>query len=99
MLPQDDVSPGVHLSLCWKDRYFPIKYLLPIFLSIRSPVSALRLEHRSELGSPCARDLDFGSHPVAAPPAGKGVTGVDYLIDCMQIHSGMPADLDKRIAA
>src|ERR1700731_3652319 len=99
MLPQDDVSPGVHLYLCWKARYFPIKWLLPIFLSIRSPVSALRLEHRSELGSPCARDLDFGSHPVAEPHAVKAVTVMDYVFDCMQIHSGMPADLDKRIAA
>ena len=52
-----------------------------------------------KLGSPCARDLDFGSHPVAEPHAVKAVTVMNDVVDCLQIDRGMPADLDKRIAA
>src|SRR5246127_4660970 len=43
----------------------PYRVVIIHIFSIRSLVSALRLEHRSELGSPFARDLDFGS-PFAA---------------------------------
>ena len=31
MLTQDDVSPGVHLYLCWKARYFPIVVIIDIY--------------------------------------------------------------------
>jgi hypothetical protein len=59
----------------------------------------LRLQHRSEAGSPGARDRDLGYSAVAEPHALKAVTVMGDLFDRVQIHCGMPADLDKRIAA
>jgi hypothetical protein len=61
--------------------------------------SALRLEDR---GQPCRarpRSGDFGSHSVAEPHAVKTVAVMSDVFDCAQIHGGMPADLDERIAA
>ena len=61
--------------------------------------SALRLQHRSEPGSPSARGRDLGSSAVAEPHAVKAVAVMSDVFDSVQIHCGMPADLDKRIAA
>src|SRR4029077_5655881 len=61
-------------------------------------LSALRLQHCGEPGSPCARGRNFGAHPIAYLHTVKAVTVMNDVFDCLQIDRGMPADLDKRIA-
>src|SRR5580704_13269902 len=62
-------------------------------------LSALRLQHCGEPGSPCARSRDFSSESVAQPYAVKTVTIMNNAFDCLKVHYGMPSDLDERIAA
>ena len=62
-------------------------------------LSALRLQHCGEPGSPCARSRDFSSESVAQPQAVKPVAVMSDVFDCLQVHYRMPSDLDERIAA
>jgi hypothetical protein len=61
-------------------------------------ISALRLQDR---GQPCrarARGRDFGSNSVAQPHSVKPVAVMSDVFDCLEVHYGMPSDLDERIA-
>jgi hypothetical protein len=61
-------------------------------------LSALRLQHCGEPGSPCARSRDVSSESVAQPHAVKPVAVMSDVFDCLEVHYGMPSDLDERIA-
>jgi len=76
-------------------RHFPCT---PARLTGRRLVLALRLQHRGQPGCPCAGGRDFGSNPVTQPHAVKTVTVMSNVLDGLQVHYGMPADLDKRVA-
>jgi hypothetical protein len=62
-------------------------------------LSALRLQHCRQPSGTRARGRDFGSNSVAEPYAVKAVTVMSYVFNCLQVHYGVPADLDERIAA
>jgi hypothetical protein len=62
-------------------------------------LSALCLQHCRQPSGARARGRDFGSNPVAEPHAVKAVTVMSYVFNCLQVHYGVPADLDERIAA
>ena len=62
-------------------------------------LSALCLQHCRQPSGARARGRDFGSNSVAEPHAVKAVTVMSYVFNCLQVHYGMPADLDERIAA
>jgi hypothetical protein len=62
------------------------------------PFSEVRLQDR---GQPCrarARGRDFGSNSVAQPHSVKPVAVMSDVFDCLEVHYGMPSDLDERIA-
>jgi hypothetical protein len=59
---------------------------------------ALHLQYRSQPGSPGARGCDFGSNSVTQPYTVKSVTVVGNAFDCLQVHCGMPSNLDEGIA-
>jgi hypothetical protein len=59
---------------------------------------ALRLQHRGQPGRTGPRSGDFSACAVAQPYAVKTVTVMSNVLDCLQVHHGMPSDLDKRIA-
>jgi hypothetical protein len=42
---------------------------------------------------------DFSAYPITQPHAVKTVTIMNNAFDCLEVHSGMPSDLDERIAA
>jgi hypothetical protein len=60
--------------------------------------SALRFQYRGQPGRTGPRSGDFSACPITHPYAIKTVTVVCNAFDCLQVHNGMPADLDKRIA-
>jgi len=68
-------------------------------LTGRPLVSGLRLEHRSQPGCASARGRDFGANSVTQPHSVKPVAVMSDVFDCLQVHYGMPSDLDEWIAA
>ena len=88
--------------------FYEIFYMPPLLRSFlggielgelkRCLVSTLRLQHCGQAGSPCARGRDFASSPVTQLYAVKTVTIVSNAFDGLQVHYGMPSNLDKRLA-
>src|SRR6516165_1381049 len=62
-------------------------------------LSAFRLQHGRQPSGARARGRDFSSNSVTQPHAIETVAVMSNAFDGLQVHYGMPSDLDKRSAA
>src|SRR4029077_7913221 len=60
--------------------------------------STLRLQHCRQPSRTGTRGGDLSPNPVTHADAVKAVTVMSNSFDCLQVHHGMPSDLDERIA-
>ena len=60
--------------------------------------SAFRIQHCRQPSGARARGGDFGSNSVTEPHTVEPVTVMSHVFDCLQVHDGMPSDLDKKSA-
>ena len=61
-------------------------------------ISALRLQDCGQPSRARARGRDFRANSVTQLYSVKTVAVMSDVIDCLEVHDGMPSDLDERIA-